>query len=299
MHNIVALMAKSYSTFLVKFMKTKIISGIFYCSLGAAIWMGNSLGRAAGGNSNSTVNGCSNNGSCHAGANFQGALKLSVKKNGSTVTKYIPGAIYEVELAVEKTGGLGNPAGYGFQLTASKGGKDAGVFSNVMPKGNTQISKLNNRSFVEHDLLIPSGTVTVNWTAPPAGTGNVTFFAAGNLVNGAEGVKGDAATPPITLVLSEGMGVSTADFGSEKAKIKVINNPSEEQYMLNCVAEKSGNAEIFIFGADGRQVYYASVAIDEGENTLPLQFGAQDAGIFVVCLKVDGKLTTARFAKMR
>ena len=279
-------------------MKTRFISTVFFFSLGAVLWMGNSLGRAAGGNGNSTVNGCGNNGSCHAGGTFQGVTKLSVTKNGNIVTKYIPGTIYQVELSVEKTGGTGSPAGFGFQLTASKGNRDAGVFSNASPKGNTQITPLNGRTFVEHNLLISSGKVTVNWTAPPVGTGNVTFFAASTLVNGANGNKGDTPTPAITLSLSEGTGVSSNDFADNLSRIEVINNPWGNQHFVSFFAEGSSLAEIGIFRTDGQPVYYSEVQITEGENTLPIQLATWESGMYILWLKVNGKLMTTRLMKM-
>lgn len=279
-------------------MKTNYISGIFLCTLAAVLWMGNSLGRAAGGNGNSTVNGCGNNGSCHAGGTFQGAASIIVKKNGNAVTKYIPGTIYEVELNVEKTGGTGTPAGYGFQLTASKGNKDAGVFSNVSPKGNTQITPLNSRTFVEHNLLIPSGKVMVNWTAPPAGTGNLTFFASAVLVNGSNGNKGDSPTLPVTLVLGEGTGVSSEDLPEGLSDAKITHNSRTGQPFLTIVSQKNENAEVIIYKSDGQPVSGTTFYISEGVNMIPLDESGLFTGVYIVQLKCENGVLNRKFLKL-
>ncbi|MFZ4545134.1 MAG: choice-of-anchor V domain-containing protein [Saprospiraceae bacterium] len=279
-------------------MKSNFIYTIFICTLGSVLWMGNSLGRAAGGNANSTVSGCGNNGSCHSGGSFQGKTTITVKKNGNVITQYIPGTIYDVELTVLKTGGAGTPAGFGFQLTASKGNKDAGVFTNVAPKGKTQITTLNSRTFVEHDLLIPSGTVTVNWTAPIKGTGNVGLFAAGNLVNGVNGLQGDTPTAVTSLTLTEGAGVNTEELPDWMGDVRVIQNASVDEAHILFNSSKYTGAELAIFNLSGAQLSSTEISISEGENRIPLNIGALSPSIYLVQLQANGLLITKKVLKL-
>ncbi len=277
-------------------MKLRFIYTTFCLLLGATLWMSNSLGRAAGGGGNATVAGCGG-GSCHKGGTFQGKTTLSVKKNGAEVTKYSPGETYDVSFLVEKTAGAA--AFFGFQMTASVGTKDAGVFSAVAAGANSeaQISTLGTRTFVEHKLKMASGAVNMKWTAPAKGTGNVTFFAVGNIVDGKSGNAGDSPIAPINVVLAEG-SVSALELPTWASSITLTPNPANEVAMLNIQSNENKNLDVQIFDLNGKVFSTRNAAVNAGENYIPLEISDLAKGIYLLTVKSDGNVTTRKFVKL-
>lgn len=142
--------------------------------------------------------------SCHNSGPWTTTSVLSVidPSSGLSVTSYVPGATYTVEMAVSATGGTSSPSGWGFQATAMlDDNSDAGTFS--APASNTQIDDVSGRHMIEHNALSGTNTFSVSWTAPAAGSGTATFYGVGMAANGNGGSSGDDAGVPIALSLSE------------------------------------------------------------------------------------------------
>lgn len=197
-------------------MKFKFLYSIFALAIIAFVFSSSSGGRATVANSgNIGAPGdpgttCIN---CHGTGTFGGnTTVLNVYEQGTTnlVTQYQGGVTYDVEVAISVA--TGTPAGYGFQMTVLEDGGNtmAGSFAN--PSANSQLVTLGSgRTYHEHGvgdgittppLYSPTGTFTTEWTAPAAGTGNITFYAGGNAVNG-NGSNGDDDAALITQSMTE------------------------------------------------------------------------------------------------
>jgi hypothetical protein len=277
-------------------MKLKFIYTTFLSLLGATLWMSNSLGYAASAGQNGTLNGCSGGGGCHSGGTFKGQTTLTVKLNGTAVTTYSPGVKYQVELVIEKTSG--GTALYGFQLNASKGTKDAGVFENAMPDATTQITKLGNgRTFVEHDLQMQTGTVNVDWTAPAKGTGTVTFFAVGNIVDGKNGNKGDTPLTPIKVDLAEGT-VSANELPTWATEVSLTPNPVNDFAFLAINANENKTISLQIFNIEGKVMSNQDITVSAGNNNIPLEINGLERGVYLLSLKNNNDLVTRKFVKL-
>ena len=130
-------------------------------------------------------------GNCHGSAGpFAPDLQITLERNGEEVMGYIPGETYSMIIAVEAT--TGNPSRYGFQMTALAGADNvgAGEFSDLST--NTKQLTLNGRTYLEHNGPSSTDEFSATWTAPEAGTGDVTVFAAGIAANGNGGTSGDS-----------------------------------------------------------------------------------------------------------
>jgi len=124
---------------------------------------------------------------CHEGVANSGSGSVKIEFAGGGT--YTPGATYKVHVTVADPGAQR----WGFELTARMGANkaaQAGSFS-VDNAATTQFSPGSGPGeYVTHTSagtsLGTSGSNTweVNWTAPPAGSGTVTFYAAGNAANG-------------------------------------------------------------------------------------------------------------------
>ncbi len=171
-------------------MKTKILFSLFTLALGYAL-ISSSGGRATTANSGNTGAPGETGptcGICHTGgsANFGTVnIQLTVKDPlGVPLTsEYTAGATYSVEVQVSST--MGIPSGYGFQMTAlTSANMNAGTWQS--PIAGTTIATISlggGRTYVEHSAPNASGIFQVEWVAPPTGTGDVSFYYAGNAVN--------------------------------------------------------------------------------------------------------------------
>ncbi len=126
--------------------------------------------------------------SCHEGGPSVGQFVIL-----NAPANYTPGQTYQLQ--VRHTTSDTTRLRWGFQMTALAGQTAAGTFANV--NANTQTLSENGRNYIHHTT---AGTFanqaltaqwTVNWTAPPTPVGPVTFYAAGNQANNANGPNGD------------------------------------------------------------------------------------------------------------
>lgn len=135
-------------------------------------------------------------GTCHRGGSYDPDLSIELLEGGERVRSYIPGSTYTLRLATAATG---SPAAYGFQAVALADDLSAAGTYGEPPAG-FQVTELDGRPYLEHGERQPSSSVEIAWTAPEAGTGTVTIYAAGNAVNGADGSSGDNADEEIEVV---------------------------------------------------------------------------------------------------
>ena len=152
---------------------------------------------------------------CHLDNDFNasgGSLMLTIPET------YVPDEVYTIVVNLERAG----QSKWGFQMTVlDADGASAGTFA-ADAAGNTQLSDANSKQYIQHTTVgTAAGTNDANswefeWTAPDADIGPITFYAAGNAANGADGNVGDyiyttqeESTPPIPTVA----GVSLENVG--------------------------------------------------------------------------------------
>lgn len=138
-------------------------------------------------------------GACHSGGSGSTSMTFElIDSNNVTVTSYIPGASYTVKHQVTSTSII-----KGFQSVALLASNaQAGTFTTVLST-QSHISPLGGRQYIEHVGSSGSGLFQFKWTAPPIGSGNVTFYSASNGVNGNGGTTGDVPGSPIVNVITE------------------------------------------------------------------------------------------------
>lgn len=138
---------------------------------------------------------------CHAGNELNatgGSMMLTIPET------YMPNEVYTIIVDLARAG----QSRWGFEMTAlDADGAKAGTFE-LADDANTQLSTANDKQYVKHTI---AGTAqakwTVQWTAPNADIGPVTFYAAGNAADGTFGpdkdyiyTTSDESTPPIPTV---------------------------------------------------------------------------------------------------
>ena len=125
---------------------------------------------------------------CHTGNSLNaagGSLVLTVPKT------YEPGEVYDIVVKLSRNG----QRRWGFQMTALNGNNvSAGSFSTI--DANTQLNFQDNK-YIQHTAAgTAQGTPNMHswmfkWTAPAHDVGTISFYAAGNAANNADGASGD------------------------------------------------------------------------------------------------------------
>jgi len=161
---------------------------------------------------------------CHTG-NFLNDGVGSLQIVGFSDVSYTPGQTYTVGVQVVRTG----QSRWGFQLTALQDSDNsmAGSFANLSPL--TSIQSSGGKSYIGHSTITPGtdgtltgfpvGTWAFNWTAPAAGAGSVTLYAAGNAANNNGANTGDFIYSS-SYTLTE--GTVTAVESTTWGKIKML-----------------------------------------------------------------------------
>ena len=147
----------------------------------------------APGESGITCNGCHN-----PSGSFVPQIGLEVlDAAGQAVTSYIPGAVYDVKVAVS---GTNSPKAFGFQMTslADNGNADMGVWSSLGQRVR-QVTLIGRKYLVQSSPKV-DGIFTTKWTAPTEDKGNISFYFAGLAVNLSGNTSGDNhVTGKVTL----------------------------------------------------------------------------------------------------
>lgn len=233
--------------------------------------MSNRGGRGSAAGTNGAVTGApgENGGSCgqsgcHSAGNFNPSVDVfMLDETGTAVDKYIPGADYTVSLKINHTG---LPDGYGFQMVCLEdtGETSTGQFSDL--PNRTSIVNLLDRSYVEHFDIIPVDSIPLPWTAPEKGTGNITFYAIGNAVNGIQGPGGDGVARG-SFTFEEAQESSTLDIDLA-AQYTVYPNPIENEFNIQ---GPSDVGQVDLYSLSGNRVH---VGIGKAQDISLLDGGA-------------------------
>jgi hypothetical protein len=183
--------------------------------------------------------------SCHSGGNFTPIVSIQlINQSNLPVTNYINGAPYTVRLTLSSSTGITATTRYGFQLVAVQGptSTNSGTWGTLDPDHHTV--PIGGRIYVEHSDRLPTNVIDVPWNAPATGTANVTFYAAGNIVDSSMDPTGDNANTS-SLTVGNILPVSWLYFKGRSEKGKVIldwatTNEVDNGYFL---LEKSTDGE--------------------------------------------------------
>lgn len=223
--------------------------------------------------------------SCHGGGPITASMAIAVLDSaGNSVTQYVPRNNYKAKVTITATGsGL---SGYGFQMIAlrNNGNVDLDGFSDP-GNNNFKIATISNgRTYAEHDNISNSNVFEVPWKAPAAGTGSVTFYAAGNGINRNNNSSGDGAANA-KLVLTESGTVSNNDVESAIRLFGLSPNPARSLAQISLATRENGAYQLAVFDAAGRLAWSGSIVLNtESPTTLPLDVSEWPVGVYIVRL---------------
>ncbi|MBK8428958.1 MAG: T9SS type A sorting domain-containing protein [Lewinellaceae bacterium] len=270
-------------------MKIRLSVFFFLAFIGLLTLSGNKNGRASqsgagntGAPGDQTLNGapltCTG---CHDDNAFNSIVFVQVLDTGGVaITHYTPGRLYNARVSVNASGtGL---SGYGFQMIALRdtGNIDLDGFSDINPN-NYKIATINNgRTYAEHANTSASNIFNVRWTAPAAGTGSVTFYAAGNAVNGNNNSDGDGASNT-SLRLFEEITLSSGDEQvSAVPLVSVSPNPVSDVAQLELNLQQAGQYQLTAYNLSGSSIWSSALNLPAGISNYQIPTENWEAGTY-------------------
>lgn len=171
---------------------------------------------------------------------------------------YVPGVTYNIQVKVKKSG-VGK-FGFGFEALLPSGA-NAGIISTASSTNAKSLAATvlgNSRNNAVHKQPNHFGTDSVTfsfqWTAPPSGTGNVNFYAAGNATNTSNSTAGDFIYTTNQLVTE----LSTASINSAfKNKVLMLSpNPCSNFLQISLPQQLENSNTLFqLFDLKGNIIF--------------------------------------------
>ncbi len=265
-----------------QFFKNLGLTGILFF----IFWAGTSkFSGSPGGKTGSPIDG-SNCTGCHSGSSVINKEKwITTNIPGSG---YVPGATYEIEIRAFHSGSNR----IGFEITAETSTRKTGIWS-LIDSVNTQFT--NDSVAVTHTSKGTSASDSVNWkmnwTAPDAGTGSVTFYAAINATNSDLSSSGDQVYLTSTTVIEAGTN-SFAKINKSDSNIRIWPNPAKTY--LNISIKNSGQIKLLeIVNSQGKVL-----KIINNYNKQLIELDKIPSGILFLRIHIDDKIYTKTFMKI-
>lgn len=228
-----------------------------------------------------------NNSSCHVGNAFDQVTTVEVLDGeGNLVESYMPDTNYDIRLSINAASGT--PSAYGFQMvTLASDDTNAGEWRELADEFN--VVNLLDRAYAEHAMPLTTNSMTLPWTAPAEGTGDINIFATGNAVDRTGSAAGDDANS-VQVTLSEAITSSSSDLAISTAKVSIYPNPTFDNVSVK-LEDKSISGSVTIFNVLGREM--RNFAFDNGSFFMSMQ--DLETGIYIFSIMdQDGKKLTSR-----
>jgi len=231
---------------------------------------------------------------CHNGP-IQTTIMAEVFEAGTTVavTDYVAGVTYDVKVTVNDVND--DAEGYGFQIVSLIDDDESDVNGWSNPGTGVQIATANNtgRSYAEQMGAQDNNEFMVQWTAPAAGEGSVTFYAAGVAVNGNNANNGDGGANT-SLTLTE-RPVGIFDVTALDATLKVFPNPAVNYLNISVESNFSGTVSAEIMDVRGRVAISRPLDLMTGTNETQFDVSQLNTGTYMLRLSSEDKVLTAQF----
>ncbi|MBK8969215.1 MAG: choice-of-anchor V domain-containing protein [Saprospiraceae bacterium] len=290
-------------------MKFRLIGLLLFGVLCFTILPGNKNGRASesqSGNTGAPGDESNSNGSprtcsyCHFGAAGPVTFIHLIDNNGDTVTQYLPGQQYKARVSM--TNSNTNLTGYGFQMIALRDSDNADLDGFSDPGNNTvnnyKIATIpNGRTYAEHDNVSLTPVFDVVWTAPPQGTGPVTFYAAGNAVNRNGSTSGDG-TDAHVLPINEAIPAGTDNPAVTEIPLTTWPNPATHFINLSLQLQQNGEVRLRVFDLNGQLCWESAQNLEAGPNALQLPVATWKAGAYVLEVSNGNQKGISRLVKI-
>jgi hypothetical protein len=282
-------------------MKFKIIYKIFAFAFLAFIFQSRSagpanvLGAQVAGAPGSVGNmGTCANAGCHANNAFSASASIELLDGTDLVDQYEPEKSYT--LRVTGIAGSGSPAAYGFQAVSLDGtDSQTGVWGDI--GSGVQIVTLSGRDYAEHSSPSSSNTFELEWIAPSANTGEVTFYSAVALVNENGNTSGDGVAAT-TLSIGEKEPNNTSSAIRELANLSVYPNPVQNELNIEITSQNTGAFQLRFVDISGKVIRVEQLEINSGTNRKAFDVSDINKGFYLIQLFGDDYVASTEMLKM-
>jgi hypothetical protein len=234
--------------------------------------------------------------SCH-GSSIQAttSIELLNKTTNQPITTYVPNDTYQLRVKINPVSG--SPVGYGFQAVALNSA-NVQIPAWTNPASNVQIAvaSSNGRTYAEHKGMSGSNTFLVDWKAPAAGTGKITFYAGGVAANGSNTDNGDGGSKAQLAITENTVSIQKAPLTF--AELVSYPNPAEEELNLKLYSTEYQNLDIEIVNIMGQSLKQNLHQAIAGENILRISVRDLPTGGYILRIKGEqGDSITELFLK--
>lgn len=231
-----------------------------------------------------------NTSGCHSGnaATAQaGLITSNIPPAG-----YIPGNTYTIAANIADADS--NAVKFGFQLSPQKA--DASLAGTMTITDAVRTKLMGGNKYFTHKLAgtgnagFHNNVWTADWTAPAAGSGDVTFYGAFNVSNNNSSASGDK-------IITSSLTVTEGTVGIEEdvalAGINLFPNPNNGNFKLTVGANATIKANIF--STDGKLVYSTSFDVAAKQITSLGLADKLSAGVYMLVVEANGSQKTMKF----
>jgi len=224
---------------------------------------------------------------CHSGVaqSAHGWISSNIPASG-----YVSGNTYTITL----TGTHQGVNKFGFEFTAedSKSAK-TGTFI-ITNTSETQLTNMMHAVTHTGNGLTPTNnqkTWSFKWTAPAAGTGNITFYASLVAANGNNSPAGDLVFDIDSTFIQD----PSSSIQETEKNSRIIIYPNPVGNILSVKNMDQGNYQLQISDLSGKIVLEKSVQMNK--ESLSLDISNIPSGVYFLQLKQEKHLFIKRFIK--
>lgn len=262
------------------------------------IFQSNSGGRAASGDGSTMAPGdgifCS---TCHFGGNYDPEINMTLLDPvlEEAVTEYVPGKTYKVIINISASN---NPGGYGFQALVLKDADNTAVNNWVTAiTQNTNFRTISNgRQYFEQNRRLATNEFEAEWTAPEESTGDITFYLAGNAVNGNGNTSGDS--PAANSVTFPEKVVTSAAFPDAEISMDFSPNPVFNDLWIRFNTRVSKTYTVHILDMNGREWINKEITSWPGESVGKIELTTLPSGRYIIAVTDGAGALTKRIIKL-
>ncbi|MHB1277372.1 MAG: choice-of-anchor V domain-containing protein [Bacteroidia bacterium] len=221
---------------------------------------------------------------CHIGG--AATAKTGIISTNIPAQGYVPGSTYTITVTLNNPG----TTRFGFQLSPQNlAGNMLGTWG-----PSTAETQVISGKYATHKLVGTNGTDskvwTLQWTAPVAGTGDVTFYGAFNISNADNNTTGDVIWKTSHTVTEQTSGLEIANLLELNAFVDGNNH-----LQVRLEETETSRVDIRFVDMNGKQVANWSDAslIDGSWNAALPQL---EAGIYLLQVQAGNRVGTKKIA---
>lgn len=229
--------------------------------------------------------------SCHVGPSLPpltGILTSNIPPGG-----YTPNTTYTITATFVRPG----HSRFGFSVSPQN--PSGTLMGTLSALSGTQLN--GGGKYVTHVAASTTGsgskTWNFSWTAPPSGSGNVTFYGAFNATNNNGQASGDS-TFLTTLTVSE----NTTGFSEPYVHIAsatVYPNPASEVVNVKLLLSEQSQTKIELFDVNGKKLaVLTDENFDAGEITRSFSVAQYNKGVYFLYISAGRSSVLKRIMKL-